>query len=186
MVFQLSALLFLLLLSSTRACRCLVPTLQDQYFDTSTTNIIKGTVLSREEVSNPFDTIAYTIKVEGVYKACLSSSIVKLYTASSSGACGVFLEEGEAYILPIRDEKKPSISLCDVGIGSYLHCNSNLLFLQSHPNAHMLSAFACTCFPSPCRISSSSISSPKPSLNFSRGARHAAAQPAHARMEPHL
>lgn len=113
---KLSLLVSLLLFSSSLACTCLTPSLQDQYYDDDVKNVVKAFVLLRTPATPGMTkyTLYINNKNNANFKGCDPSAIVEVYTADNSAACGVYLELFKTYVLPIREGAMPKIFLCDV------------------------------------------------------------------------
>lgn len=106
-------LLPFLLLTTSHACFCLVPSLERQYYEPDVKNIVKATVISRDPAPSHLGRTKYTLAIRQNFKGCDPKSIVVVSTPASSAACGAFLQLHTTYILPIRDAPTPSISSCD-------------------------------------------------------------------------
>lgn len=113
MASKAAFLLLAALLSSAFACKCINPTLHRTYYATDVANYVKTTVIS-SNTDQELGLIKYILSVDKNFKGCAPGKKVEVYTPESSAACGVSLDVGTQYVLPLREEKMRMIFLCDV------------------------------------------------------------------------
>lgn len=118
---HLTAFALLFLVRPAAACKCLPVPFPTQYY----TNLNAGTPLSLatvDHVYTPDDPNAdrwYRLRVKFVYKGCAPSTpfITLARSKRHSAACGVLLQFGRTYLLPIKsDGSTTRLQLCNVNI----------------------------------------------------------------------
>lgn len=117
----LTLLLFFQFSPSVQACSCLKPTLKGTYFASSTKYVIRATPIAVFTVgSSRF----YALRVQTLFKGCLKHSTLIIKTSISSASCGVYLQIGQSYLLPLKAGFPPTIHLCDVSFDPIRYSNT--------------------------------------------------------------
>lgn len=126
---MLSAVLRLLLcsfvltssLAPIFACHCHPPTLPETYFRTATANYVRARVLRVGEPTHfgHSGIRRYVLQIQQMYKGCPRGKIIVVRTQAVGPACGILLEKGASYVLPLTKEKSPFINRCTVSISTF-------------------------------------------------------------------
>jgi hypothetical protein len=97
----LSALGLVVLIASAGACKCPVLPISVQYFKPSVTQVVRAVVLSTLPPigTGQMSKKSYQISIKQVFKGCSKPTYAVVSTASSSAACGAYLEVGSEYLL---------------------------------------------------------------------------------------
>eukprot|EP00737_Agarophyton_chilense_P004908 gb/GEZJ01006653.1/.p1 GENE.gb/GEZJ01006653.1/~~gb/GEZJ01006653.1/.p1 ORF type:complete len:200 (-),score=15.63 gb/GEZJ01006653.1/:177-776(-) len=95
--FMLSCVLFV-----ANGCKCFPATLKRDFFSPDTESVIKGKVLFASVDGTALDASRFfVIRTEKIFKGCNVPSIVFATSPVQSATCGINLQQGNSYILPL-------------------------------------------------------------------------------------
>lgn len=113
MKFLYAAVILTSSLCIANACSCTFPAiLKRDFFAPQTAMVIKGRVLSSGPLDISSGAMVYLIQTEVIYKGCNVNNIITATSPDPSAACGVSLQVGTSYIIPLSADVIPTLSQC--------------------------------------------------------------------------
>eukprot|EP00737_Agarophyton_chilense_P002818 gb/GEZJ01003242.1/.p1 GENE.gb/GEZJ01003242.1/~~gb/GEZJ01003242.1/.p1 ORF type:complete len:200 (-),score=16.51 gb/GEZJ01003242.1/:215-814(-) len=138
------------------ACSCFPTTLKRDFFSPNTERVIKGKVLfAGGGGSAPDATRFFVIRTEEIYKGCNVPNIVFATSPVQSATCGINLQQGTSYILPLPAGDISSLNLCQFIRKFNTLTNEDIQFLNTRQvccngSCKCVNAPLVNCFRQPC------------------------------------
>lgn len=107
-LFSFAVLVILTVLAPTRACTCILTTLERSYFAPFTRLVVHATPVASFVVGTR---LIYTVRVQTVYKGCVKK---RTLSVQSSDVCRAFLQLRKSYLLTLGSGSPLTVSLCNV------------------------------------------------------------------------
>lgn len=124
MTFLLPCLLLGLsiFIPSSIACKCATHSLENDFYGTNTESFVRATVVAAYEPiegdcaedQKEHRKRFYTLKVAQEYKSCSKAGFRIVETGCCTSSCGMILEKGMEYVMPIPKGSIPLINSCMV------------------------------------------------------------------------